>query len=105
MTGDDLTPRQYAVLRFLFRSTVERGIAPTLREIGDALGFTSTNAASDHLKALARKGYISRHPAISRGIAVTRAGRIAIFGYDPREPEPIAGGPFVCTLDAGASCT
>lgn len=49
-----ITRRQAAVLDFIER----RRIAPTIREIGNALGIRSTNGVSDHLEALERKGRI-----------------------------------------------
>ncbi len=57
---EDLAPRQQAILEYIASSIDQRGIAPSFREIGDALGIRSTNGVADHVKALARKGYIER---------------------------------------------
>ena len=38
----------------------QKGIPPSLREIGDALGIRSTNGVADHIKALVKKGYLER---------------------------------------------
>jgi SOS-response transcriptional repressor LexA len=65
-----LTPRQEEVLDVIRRSIAERGFPPTLREIGAELGFTSINAAHDHLCALERKGYIRRDGLKSRAIVL-----------------------------------
>jgi hypothetical protein len=65
-----LTPRQEEVLAMIRRSIAERGFPPTLREIGAELGFTSTNAAHDHLCALERKGRIRRDGLKSRAIVL-----------------------------------
>lgn len=65
-----LTPRQEEVLDVIRRSIAERGFPPTLRELGAELGFTSTNAAHDHLCALERKGYIRRDGSKSRAIVL-----------------------------------
>lgn len=65
-----LTPRQEEVLDAIRRSIAERGFPPTLRELGAELGFTSTNAAHDHLCALERKGYIRRDGLKSRAIVL-----------------------------------
>lgn len=63
-----LTARQQQILD-LIRQTIERtGIPPTRAEIAQALGFRSTNAAEDHLRALARKGAIELTAGTSRGI-------------------------------------
>lgn len=64
----DLTPRQAEVLDFIRRVIEETGMPPTRAEIAEALGFRSTNASEDHLRALARKGAIELVPGASRGI-------------------------------------
>ena len=63
-----LTARQQQVLSFIQDSTRDRGYPPTLREIGAHMGIASTNGVNDHMRALERKGYITRDLAISRGI-------------------------------------
>lgn len=57
---DDLSPRQREILDFIVTRLDQRGVAPSYREIGAALGITSTNGVSDHIKALIKKGYLSR---------------------------------------------
>lgn len=57
---EDLTARQQQILEFIASAVDQRGIAPTFREMGDALGIRSTNGVADHVKALERKGYIER---------------------------------------------
>lgn len=72
MSGDHrkpLTDRQKQVLLFIESQIQERGAPPTLREIGKVLGV-HTNAVSDHLLALERKGYIARSPMLSRNIRI-----------------------------------
>lgn len=63
-----LTERQAAVLDFIATHISDTGFPPTIREIGDHLGISSTNGVNDHLKALERKGYLSREDAKSRAI-------------------------------------
>ncbi len=67
-----LTPRQAQVLEMIRSFAAEHGYPPTRYEIAEALGFSSVNAAVDHLKALARKGAIELLPGASRGIRVLR---------------------------------
>lgn len=65
-----LTARQAEILA-LIRATIRRtGMPPTRAEIAEALGFRSANAAEEHLRALARKGFIELLPGASRGIRV-----------------------------------
>jgi repressor LexA len=73
MTG--LTDRQLEVLRFIAREIEERGYPPTIREIGEALEIRSTNGVNDHLKALERKGFLTRDPVKSRALIPTDAAR------------------------------
>jgi len=57
---DELSPRQREVLEYIQLCISKDQIPPTYREIGDALGISSTNGVADHVKALMKKGYISR---------------------------------------------
>ncbi len=63
-----LTARQEQVLRFIRQSIVDRGYPPTLREIGAHMGIRSTNGVNDHLRALERKGYLTREDMKSRAL-------------------------------------
>ena len=63
-----LTDRQQQVLDCIRECLSDSGMAPTRAEIADIMGFQSKNAASDHLRALERKGYIKLHSDRSRGI-------------------------------------
>ena len=64
----DLTGRQRQVFEFITRSIDERGYPPTLREIGAHMRIRSTNGVNDHLKALERKGWITREDLKSRAL-------------------------------------
>lgn len=66
MTG--LTDRQQQVLHYIRQSINERGYPPTLREIGAHMGIRSTNGVNDHLRALERKGYLTREDMKSRAL-------------------------------------
>ena len=70
-----LTGRQREVIAFIRGHQAEHGYAPTIREIGDAMGISSTNAVNDHLKALERKGRIRRTPGASRAIRILEVGQ------------------------------
>lgn len=75
-----LTDRQLEVLRFIARQIEECGYPPTIREIGEALDIRSTNGVNDHLKALERKGYLTRDPVKSRALIPTAAAREELGG-------------------------
>ncbi len=63
-----LTARQQQILDLVQTAIAETGAPPTRAEISAALGFKSANAAEEHLKALARKGFIELVSGTSRGI-------------------------------------
>ena len=66
-----LTDRQRAVFEYIIESIQDRGYPPTLREIGNHLGIKSTNGVNDHLRALERKGYLTREDMKSRTLRPT----------------------------------
>ncbi len=63
-----LTARQQQILSLIERAIATTGAPPTRAEIATELGFKSTNAAEEHLQALARKGVIELVSGTSRGI-------------------------------------
>jgi repressor LexA len=65
-----LTPRQRDVLTFIARFSEENEVAPSLQEIGQALGGISATAALAHVAALERKGYLRRNPHERRSLEV-----------------------------------
>jgi repressor LexA len=68
---EPLTLRQQEVLGFLQCYMREEHTWPSFREIEAHFGFKSTNAVMGHLKALERKGYISRVPGQARTFRIT----------------------------------
>jgi repressor LexA len=68
-----LTQRQKMVLEFIQTTIDTDGYPPTLREIGNFMGIRSTNGVNDHLRALERKGYLTRKDMKSRTLRPTRA--------------------------------
>ncbi|MFC8045630.1 transcriptional repressor LexA [Nocardia sp. NPDC057353] len=69
-SGADLTARQRRVLDVIRSSVSERGYPPSIREIGDAVGLTSTSSVAHQLRALERKGYLRRDPNRPRAVDV-----------------------------------
>jgi len=68
-----LTDKQVHVLACLY-DALKLGGPPTRKELADTLGFSSPNAAQQHLKALERKGMIQLRTGKSRGIQILEAG-------------------------------
>ncbi len=65
-----LTPRQRKVLDVIRASVDRRGYPPSMREIGEAVGLTSTSSVAHQLAALERKGFLRRDPNRPRAVDV-----------------------------------
>ncbi|QDT00538.1 transcriptional repressor LexA [Adhaeretor mobilis] len=76
MSLDQLTKRQREVYEFVRDKIQGRGYGPTVREIGEQFGINSPNGVMCHLKALEKKGLITREPNMSRAIQLTDAGLV-----------------------------
>lgn len=70
---DDLTPRQQRIVEFIRRTVQDRGYPPTVREIGEAVGLTSSSSVHAQLANLQRKGLLRKDPAKPRAIEVAGA--------------------------------
>lgn len=80
--GTGLTQRQRRILEVI-RETVDRqGYPPSVREIGQAVGLTSTSSVAHQLTTLERKGYIRRDPNRPRAVDVRQPDS------SPRVPNP-----------------
>jgi repressor LexA len=75
-----LTPRQAEILALVRDRIVADGMPPTRAEIAQALGFSSANAAEEHLRALERKGAIELLPGASRGIRLREEPGLPLIG-------------------------
>src|SRR5688572_756454 len=65
-----LTPRQQRILTHLKESMEERGYPPSMREIGEAVGLTSSSSVAHQLKVLEEKGFVRRDPNRPRALEV-----------------------------------
>jgi repressor LexA len=81
-----LTQRQQMVLDFIRQSIQDRGYPPTLREIGARMGIRSTNGVNDHLRALERKGYLTREDMKSRALRPTNLDSSGLTDAETAEP-------------------
>jgi repressor LexA len=70
---DELTPRQQRILEVIRRTVQERGYPPTVREIGEAVGLTSSSSVHAQLANLQRKGLLRKDAARPRAIEVAGA--------------------------------
>ena len=72
-----LTPRQRKVLEVIRDSVERRGYPPTIREIGEAVGLSSTSSVSHQLATLQRKGFLRRDATKPRAVDVRMPGEAA----------------------------
>ncbi|MGI5901905.1 MAG: transcriptional repressor LexA [Desulfitobacteriia bacterium] len=66
----DLSARQSEILNIIKKEIALKGYPPSVREIGEAVGLTSSSTVHNHLTILEEKGYIRRDPAKPRAIEV-----------------------------------
>jgi repressor LexA len=67
---EGLNPRQREILEFLRNHSRNHAYPPTVREIGQAVGLSSSSTVQNHLNALEQKGHIRRDPTKSRTVEV-----------------------------------
>jgi len=109
MSESKLTERQRTILDVIRASVTSRGYPPSIREIGDAVGLTSTSSVAHQLRTLERKGYLRRDPNRPRAVDVRGSDEMVtpvatdVAGSDAL-PEPTfvpvlgriaAGGPIL----------
>ncbi len=90
---DDLTPRQREIFRFIKSEVMKKGYPPSVREIGSAVGLSSSSTVHGHLGKLEEKGYIRRDPTKPRAIEV-------VYDRDAARKE-IINVPIVGRVTAG----
>jgi repressor LexA len=99
--GAALTPRQRRVLEVIRGWLDRHGYPPSVREIGEAVGLTSTSSVAHQLRALERKGYLRRDPNRPRAVGVLPSDvEVPAESADGERPEP-AYVPLVGRIAAG----
>jgi repressor LexA len=76
----DLTARQEQILGLIRECIETTGLPPTRAEIAEHFGFSSPNAAEQHLKVLAKKGALDLVPGTSRGIRLRGGAGVPVVG-------------------------
>src|SRR5712691_8772950 len=70
-----LSDRQKNILKYIQSYVDERGYPPSIREIGDRVGISSTSVVDYNLRVLERDGYIRRDREVSRGLELVGSQR------------------------------
>ena len=90
----DLTKRQQEIFDFIKRYAAEHGYPPTVRDIGKAIGLTSSSTVHAHLANLEKLGLIRRDP--------TKPRALEMLGEAARKIAGPSGLPVVGRVAAGA---
>jgi len=70
-----LSDRQKNILKYIESYVDERGYPPSIREIGDRVGISSTSVVDYNLRVLERDGYIRRDREVSRGLELVSSSK------------------------------
>jgi repressor LexA len=82
VSSKKLSDRQKNILKYIEAYVDERGYPPSIREIGDRVGISSTSVVDYNLKVLEREGHIRRDREVSRGLELVGSPR------GPRQAQP-----------------
>jgi len=91
-----LSTRQEKILDFIRRFMRERNFPPTIREIGETVGISSTSVVNYNLNALEKKGFIERDKGMSRGLRLVDG-----TGYRRPKSNNVIPIPLVGRIAAG----
>lgn len=92
---EDLNPRQVQILEFIRTEIKQKGYPPAVREIGEAVGLSSSSTVHSHLNILEERGYIRRDPTKPRAIEVL------IGNEEPISKKEMINVPVVGRVTAG----
>ena len=98
--GEGLTQRQRLILEHIQSSVLDRGYPPSMREIGEAVGLTSTSSVTHQLSALEAKGYLRRDPHRPRAIEVVLPTDMTAAGDTTAAATPASGNAEVTSIHA-----
>lgn len=92
---EDLSSRQIQILNFIKSEIANKGYPPSVREIGKAVGLSSSSTVHAHLSQIEKKGYIRRDPTKPRAIEILDG-----YNYDIPKKE-VTYIPVVGKITAG----
>lgn len=94
---DDLSSRQREILEFIRKEVASKGYPPSVREIGQAVGLSSSSTVHGHLNKLEERGYIRRDPTKPRAIELlNKSGPVRKeIIYAPVVGKVTAGAPIL----------
>ena len=72
---DELNKREKAILKFIEKQINDKGYPPSVREIGKAVGLSSTATVHTYIAKLKEKGYISKEDQKGRTLKLLKGGK------------------------------
>ena len=97
MSDRALSGKRRQILEFIAEQVRDRGYPPSVREIGEAVGLTSSSTVHAHLRVLQQEGYLERDPSKPRAIVV----QFEPISGAPMGSRPVAHVPLVGDVAAG----
>ena len=73
MAKGKLSERQRGMIDFIRRFTQDKGYPPTIRQMGEAVGISSTSVVNYNLNKLEKDGHLTRDLKVSRGVRLVEA--------------------------------
>ena len=73
-SSEELNKREKAILKFIEKQVKEKGYPPSVREIGKAVGLSSTATVHGYIEKLTQKGYIKKEDQKGRTLKLLKGG-------------------------------
>lgn len=87
----NLSTKQLNVLEYIYQTVQTQGYPPTVREIGKAIGLSSTSTVHGHIDRLQKNGYLEKDPTKPRALEITAQGLAALGIQENGEQIPVLG--------------
>ncbi|KSV55755.1 LexA family transcriptional regulator [Pediococcus acidilactici] len=87
----NLSTKQLNVLEYIYQTVQTQGYPPTVREIGKAIGLSSTSTVHGHIDRLQKNGYLEKDPTKPRALEITAQGLEALGIQENSEQIPVLG--------------
>jgi repressor LexA len=87
----NISTKQLSVLEYIYKTVNAQGYPPTVREIGSAIGLSSTSTVHGHIDRLQKNGFLEKDPTKPRALEVTQLGLDALGIQDENPSIPLLG--------------
>ncbi|RXI22370.1 transcriptional repressor LexA [Pediococcus pentosaceus] len=87
----NISAKQLSVLEYIYKTVNAQGYPPTVREIGSAIGLSSTSTVHGHIDRLQKNGFLEKDPTKPRALEVTKLGLDALGVQDKNPTIPLLG--------------